>query len=752
MAFRAFGRWLANTFSQKKPETPPPAPPPVKEQPAETDQAARSGYSNRYNKIQQVGHTRAAPSFGAPALIWHMALWPERQSDPLQSRLDLPEAERRLEFERRNGAFIRIVQGFLDKLDSKGRNPKIPKSARERLMLQRVRELDGEDREARKKFPYLYKAVEPETIAFTIWWHDTPEEQEAQQQSNDGEIDSRALRVRVQAQVLTDHATISIFIDAGKPWNRKPFYSSGDADFAGARRRRICEHVENTRTLCEHTKFNDDAGLLPEDRLTDGQREQLHNASRYLYDGIWEEFKAAFQIEFPQILDYSHGPSDQILNARIFADYRGLAISADGLDAGEDESARLATRIKSAGYGRASFARFAAGQNEPNYVLKSYWPFVRRTTRWADEKDFVACGVMNWRALYISALGARKPMRDTLPGRLYGGDGFFAEDESKSRDEEIGGKAWTPETEQSEVPKFEPVRYLMITKGEPHRKQIGRMAERLNSLGTLRLFALKDWAAIKNASSHIRALGQELDGVLGGWLKHRRDISQKFSTLDKELVRCRKSERRIAVHNAAVKFYRFDKKIRIAIDNMRVIRREANIQKREDQVTELLQKENTVAERRLIEIGAKLDDLSETATGGLSYCITRAIQHVSTLDTMLKRIGHGNIETWNSYESFVDRGFRPNYDYIAGVQNRLKALRSRLQAVTESVQTAALVNQTTATRSNTAALRSIATQWKLQRYSVYAIAAGVIVFLVKSIGSWVCKVPLLGELCRLSPF
>jgi hypothetical protein len=201
-----------------------------------------------------------------------------------------------------------------------------------------------------------------------------------------------------------------------------------------------------------------------------------------------------------------------------------------------------------------------------------------------------------------------------------------------------------------------------------------------------------------------------------------------------------------------VKFYRFDKKIRIAVDNMRVIRREANIQKREDQVTELLQKENTVAERRLIEIGAKLDDLSETATGGLSYCITRAIQHVSTLDTMLKRIGHSDIETWNSYDSFVDRGLRPHYDYIAGVQNRLKALRSRLQAVTESVQTAALVNQTTATRSNTAALRSIATQWKLQRYSVYAIAAGVIVFLVKSIGSWVCKVPLLGELCRLSPF
>ena len=98
-------------------------------------------------------------------------------------------------------------------------------------MLQRVRELDGEDREARKKFPYLYKAVEPETIAFTIWWHDTPEEQEAQQQSNDGEIDSKALRVRVQAQILTDHATISIFIDAGKPWNSQTLLLFGRRGF-----------------------------------------------------------------------------------------------------------------------------------------------------------------------------------------------------------------------------------------------------------------------------------------------------------------------------------------------------------------------------------------------------------------------------------------------------------------------------------------------------------------------------------------
>ena len=58
-----------------------------------------------------------------------------------------------------------------------------------------------------------------------------------------------------------------------------------------------------------------------------------------------------------------------------------------------------------------------------------------------------------------------------------------------------------------------PVRYLLLTKHAPHPRQIGRIAERINTMGTMRLFALKDWAAVRNADPYIRILGQELDQI-----------------------------------------------------------------------------------------------------------------------------------------------------------------------------------------------------------------------------------------------
>src|SRR5262249_27224191 len=62
-----------------------------------------------------------------------------------------------------------------------------------------------------------------------------------------------------------------------------------------------------------------------------------------------------------------------------------------------------------------------------------------------------------------------------------------------------------------------PVRYLFLTKRDPHPRQIGRIVERINTMGTLRLFALKDWSAIKDADPFIRMLGQELDQTTRKW-------------------------------------------------------------------------------------------------------------------------------------------------------------------------------------------------------------------------------------------
>ena len=39
----------------------------------------------RLRRIIRVGHTKPAPTFGAPALVWHLGLWPREDYDPLRS-------------------------------------------------------------------------------------------------------------------------------------------------------------------------------------------------------------------------------------------------------------------------------------------------------------------------------------------------------------------------------------------------------------------------------------------------------------------------------------------------------------------------------------------------------------------------------------------------------------------------------------------------------------------------------------------
>ncbi len=71
-----------------------------------------------------------------------------------------------------------------------------------------------------------------------------------------------------------------------------------------------------------------------------------------------------------------------------------------------------------------------------------------------------------------------------------------------------------------------PVRYLLLTKHAPHPRQIGRIAERINTMGTMRLYALKDWAAMRNADAYIRIFGQELDQITKNWGRDRRLINR----------------------------------------------------------------------------------------------------------------------------------------------------------------------------------------------------------------------------------
>ena len=134
---------------------------------------------------------------------------------------------------------------------------------------------------------------------------------------------------------------------------------------------------------------------------------------------------------------------------------------------------------------------------------------MRRGIRDADQKEFVACGVMSWRALYVTALNcpptfewgeeARAPKRISPPV--------------------ISGCRCL---DSAEGDKEEPIHYLLITKGEPHRRQIGRIVERINSMGTMRLIALRDYSIIRDASTQIQLRGQELDTMMRSGVRRAR--------------------------------------------------------------------------------------------------------------------------------------------------------------------------------------------------------------------------------------
>jgi hypothetical protein len=73
--------------------------------------------------------------------------------------------------------------------------------------------------------------------------------------------------------------------------------------------------------------------------------------------------------------------------------------------------------------------------------------------------------------------------------------------------------------------------YLLVTKGDPHRRQIGRIAERINAMGTMRLIALRDYNIIRDASTQIQLRGQELDGMMRKWSTGRAAIRRKYTDL-----------------------------------------------------------------------------------------------------------------------------------------------------------------------------------------------------------------------------
>lgn len=592
----------------------------------------RSGaYSDQFDLIKREGHRRPPPVIGAPTLVWHLGVWPKNADDP-------QDADVKVAFDDNCSA----AERFEKALDQQARRRKAYRDSLNHVVLtlqERGRTPGG----APEKFSWssgddlnssgdLYD----EAVGFTLWWGDSG----PVAGSSPG---ADSLRVRVHFEANSDFFTCSFYIDAGKAWGIPAVYGPSDPGFSGDRRRLIFDAINAVRQTAERRLHSSaiDADLLPEKEVSPEEARANLGAAQFLYEDIWEKFQADFKID-RAFLATGRG--------EIFADFRGLvAATADDAAAPGDGAAR----------GYEPYAKFenAASResNEANAVLKAWWPFLRRLAPNADYREFIASTLLNGRAIYVTPLGAL--------------------DEFDARDE---GPDILSDIPAGSLPKkaagLSPIRYMFLSKGEPNRRQIGRMVERINNIGTLRLFALKDIAIIRMASNTIRMRGQHLDHVTNAWSEARKAVLD-----DPDINRMAKSG------NA----------------------REAE-ELRNDRLTELTER----VESHLFDISAALDAMGKGAAGALPFVVARSQKYIAQFQELVSLLKPGNIETWVSYDQFVQRGLLPTFEFIAGVGVRLRALRDRLQATTEAVQTSAVSIQTAATRHNTDVLSGIAIDWK----------------------------------------
>lgn len=741
-------------------------------------------YTRQFFTLTRQGHTRPTAEFGAPTLVWHVSFWPRSGKDPhdvVMATNSAPPSiiEEKDVLAEHSRCCIDVSNDFnklLTRLQCRGR---APDAAIETQPFKLHQPADWESSET------PFEVFGQETTGFTLWWADRPPPAKDNMMAGRGlrHPDNADLRVRVQAEMNKDYASITFFVDAGKPWGQPPTYGVADAakrGIGGDRRKTIWEHVENIKTICE-SRIDGvdhlgqrliDLDLLPEPNPVSGatqiklhgtstdSAEALKNAADYLYKTLWDDFCTDFGFNLCDVA----GKTDEV-----FANFRGLVMSTSGATAAQSglKGASAAENpAATASPGSKPFERFDGGgdgyetsKTEPNAVVKAFMPFMRRFRPEADWRDWIASGIFDWRAIYITAIGAQSEFSPfdecdfntgtsipadlpagQLPARRLRSQGY-QDPKALPECSSFADKRSVPTTPDLGADLPAPFRYLLLTKHEPNRKQVGRMIERINTTGARRLFALKNWSIIQQASIWISYYGRQLDTVYQQWIEEARELREKvyepnldqFNTsfwqpIDRNIAalppaggrkivettrkRYRDTPRR-ACEELELLAATYGSQARADWDKIKKFAHEnkdkdhPSLRSIEGDYDADLAAINQKAERQLIRITAGLDRVGFGAVGGLPFRIARSRYYADMYRQTVKTLRVGNIETWWSYDQFATRGMEPALQQIDSVGKRMDALRQRLGAVKQDILQSSIASQTEATRDNTHRLERI---------------------------------------------
>jgi hypothetical protein len=617
-----------------------------------------------YGKIKSEGRNRPAPNVGSPTMVWHLGIW--RKHNHAKGLVGATGVgDYIVEYQTRSEEFFSEVSQFLLSLQERGVLLGVEPQPVELTPIALEGVLDADP-----KAPTRFSTYASQSMNFELWWL---------AEAANGSLNTRvkpddprlalAFRVFVQFQSFQDHVTLTFYIDAAKRYGGAqmliPSELKGDA-----RREVFLGHLEEIRKS-SYAEISSGRIDLPD--VVDSEIPELDAAVAYFYRDIWDNFQKAF--------GFSSGGEPTLQHGVVFANQRGLMMSMRGLTTQTDEIRAQATAklaelnnipmtsgsgvvdqawrpdARSADATLGPVDVFDPSSGEAAVLLKSLWPFLCRMSPGAESKDWVGSGILNWRALFVSPLGSRPMNWD-----------FTAERTA----DELGPTL-----------NHDPEHFLIVTKGEPHRRQIGRMIERVLSLETMRLFAFKNLGVIHNAYIYLRVITTHLDDLLKDWSDRRQKLETDFGDWKREAAR-RPGNEPGWVPPPAVR------------------------QKEEDYFDEL-SKLNSENETLLIQIAAETEKMGPGGSGHLAYSIDRATFFIDEFDRMVPTLEIENIPGWINYSQFADRGMRPTFNMIQTTGRRLIAANERLKALTDVVQVSALIVQSAATRRNTDALATIAT-------------------------------------------
>jgi hypothetical protein len=292
------------------------------------------------------------------------------------------------------------------------------------------------------------------------------------------------------------------------------------------------------------------------------------------------------------------------------------------------------------------------------------------------------------------------------------------------------------------------------------------MVDRVNLLGTVRLYAMKNYTVILDADVHVRIYGQLLDqitrratdeinkaqrvwwgkvypraladleslwkqaGELKGLAKEAELRAAHAECIDGLRTQAAKltdasnltnTEEALLLAERPLMLYRLllgrivasaadrasakpeDNSIFAKATNQLNDARRDKSERDED-----LAQINHQSDIELIRVKTYIDELGRDAIGGLPFRINRARYYADMYRSMVETLRVGSIDTWWDYKQLATRGVEPPLKFIDNVGIRLDGLRVRLRDAMEAVQTSAIANQTEATRDNTYQLEVIA--------------------------------------------